>query len=303
MRRTASEENRRCLLPRRVIDIAAAHQVLLERRRYVNYSARQQTSSILLRGGARMRAEPPPGPHAPPQLGSVERGRDLGEHLQVLVDGRRARRPSCPRRRGSHRPRASSRRERRTRSTRLPSSALAPSRLWRDRARPRVAACATTRAAVSNSASGAAHLGGTTRSREPAHSPVGSSRTASDPDRDRTLHRQRRDPGPDQGVGGAAVRDAGSVHNRRSSPICSSRLRPRLSKSFPRPSYSTRFQPTPTPRRSRPRESRSTSAACFATNAVCRWAGLAHSSPAPDPSKPQGARRGRNGSWNVVAAV
>ena len=50
---------------------------------------------------------------------------------------RRARRPSCPRRRGSHRPCASSRRQRRTRSTRLPSSALAPSRLWRDHARPR----------------------------------------------------------------------------------------------------------------------------------------------------------------------
>jgi hypothetical protein len=62
----------------------------------------------------------------------------------------------------------------------------------------------------------------------------------------------------------------GSVNSRRSSPICSSCLAPRVRKSCPRASYSTWFQPTPTPRRSRPPDSRSTSAACRATSAVWR---------------------------------
>ena len=62
----------------------------------------------------------------------------------------------------------------------------------------------------------------------------------------------------------------GSVNNRRSSPICSSCLAPRVRKSCPRASYSTWFQPTPTPRRSRPPDRRSTSAACRATSAVWR---------------------------------
>jgi hypothetical protein len=39
---------------------------------------------------------------------------------------------------------------------------------------------------------------------------------------------------------------------------------------LPEASYSTGFQPTPTPRRSRPPDSRSTSAACRATSAVWR---------------------------------
>src|ERR1700704_1357149 len=45
---------------------------------------------------------------------------------------------------------------------------------------------------------------------------------------------------------------------------------PRVRKSCPRASYSTWFQPTPTPRRSRPPERRSTSDACRATSAVWR---------------------------------
>ncbi len=39
----------------------------------------------------------------------------------------------------------------------------------------------------------------------------------------------------------------GSVNSRRSSPICSSCRAPRVRKSWPRASYSTWFQPTPTP--------------------------------------------------------
>ena len=45
---------------------------------------------------------------------------------------------------------------------------------------------------------------------------------------------------------------------------------PRLWNSSPSASYSTGFQPTPTPRRNRPPLSTSTSAACLATSAVCR---------------------------------
>jgi len=46
--------------------------------------------------------------------------------------------------------------------------------------------------------------------------------------------------------------------------------RPRFEKSLLRASYSTAFQPSPTPRRNRPPVSMSTSAACLATSAVCR---------------------------------
>ena len=61
-----------------------------------------------------------------------------------------------------------------------------------------------------------------------------------------------------------------SVHSRRSNSSCSSERLPRLPNSSPRASYSTAFQPSPTPSRSRPPLSRSTSAACLATSAVCR---------------------------------
>ena len=61
-----------------------------------------------------------------------------------------------------------------------------------------------------------------------------------------------------------------SVQSRRSRSICSADLLPRLPKSSPSASYSTAFQPTPMPRRNRPPLSRSTSAACFATNVVWR---------------------------------
>ena len=62
----------------------------------------------------------------------------------------------------------------------------------------------------------------------------------------------------------------GSVNSRRSNPICSSCRAPRVRKSCPSASYSTWFQPIPTPSRSRPPDSRSTSAACRATSAVWR---------------------------------
>ena len=48
----------------------------------------------------------------------------------------------------------------------------------------------------------------------------------------------------------------GSVNSRRSKSICSSWRAPRVRKSWPRAWYSTGLQPTPTPRRSRPPESR-----------------------------------------------
>src|SRR5690606_26303254 len=77
-----------------------------------------------------------------------------------------------------------------------------------------------------------------------------------DPDRNRALHRQRR--------------DTGCVQSARISAICSSLRMPRSPNSLPSPSYSTLFQPTPTPSRSRPPLRTSTSAACLATSAVCR---------------------------------
>jgi hypothetical protein len=49
------------------------------------------------------------------------------------------------------------------------------------------------------------------------------------------------------------------------------RRRPRSSKGTPSDSYSTEFQPVPTPRRRRPPDRSASSAACFATSAVCRW--------------------------------
>jgi hypothetical protein len=63
----------------------------------------------------------------------------------------------------------------------------------------------------------------------------------------------------------------GSVHSRRISSICSVKRRARLLKLNPSASYSTWFQPMPTPSRSRPPVSTSTSAACLATRAVWRW--------------------------------
>ena len=62
----------------------------------------------------------------------------------------------------------------------------------------------------------------------------------------------------------------GAVQRARSSAICSSERSPRLPNSLSSPSYSTAFQPTPTPSRSRPPLRTSTSAACLATRAVCR---------------------------------
>ncbi len=64
----------------------------------------------------------------------------------------------------------------------------------------------------------------------------------------------------------------GCSHSLRIRAICCSCRLPRRRKclDISRPSYSTQFQPTPTPRRSRPSENRSTSAACLANRAVCR---------------------------------
>ena len=61
-------------------------------------------------------------------------------------------------------------------------------------------------------------------------------------------------------------------HSLRIGAICCSCRLPRRRKcpDISRPSYSTQFQPIPTPRRSRPSENRSTSAACLANRAVGR---------------------------------
>ena len=63
---------------------------------------------------------------------------------------------------------------------------------------------------------------------------------------------------------------AGLLHSSRSNSICSSERLPRLLKLSPSASYSTAFQPVPTPKRSRPADSTSSEAACLATNAVWR---------------------------------
>ena len=62
----------------------------------------------------------------------------------------------------------------------------------------------------------------------------------------------------------------GSVQSRCSSGICWSMRLPRVWKSSPSASYSSGFQPTPSPSRKRPPESMSTSAACLAASAVWR---------------------------------
>src|SRR6516164_5873410 len=64
----------------------------------------------------------------------------------------------------------------------------------------------------------------------------------------------------------------GCSHRLRIKAICCSCRLPRRRKclDISRPSYSTQFQPTPTPKRSRPSENRSTSAACLANRAVRR---------------------------------
>ena len=90
----------------------------------------------------------------------------------------------------------------------------------------------------------------------------------------------------------------GSAQRRRSSPTCSSRRRPRVRKSSPSASYSTRFQPLPTPRISRPPESRSTSAACLATSAVWRWGRI--STPVASSMRavcPASQAKSASGSW------
>ncbi len=84
----------------------------------------------------------------------------------------------------------------------------------------------------------------------------------------------------------------------RSTAICSSMRAPRFVKRSPRASNSTAFQPTPTPRRSRPAESTSTAAACFATSAVCRWGRIRI--PVTSSTRRVAAARkpnSTNGSW------
>ena len=76
-----------------------------------------------------------------------------------------------------------------------------------------------------------------------------------------------------------------------------------LWKSSPSASYSSGFQPTPSPSRKRPPESMSTSAACFAASAVWRWGRMmipvvssivrVHAAMKPNST---------NGSWNGCEA-
>ena len=61
------------------------------------------------------------------------------------------------------------------------------------------------------------------------------------------------------------------VHSARSTATCSSRMAARCAKGTPSASYSTLFQPMPRPRRKRPPQRMSSSAACLANSAVWRW--------------------------------
>ena len=80
-------------------------------------------------------------------------------------------------------------------------------------------------------------------------------------------------PGPPPRSGGTdpSTVTLRSVHRARSTATCSSRIAPRRSNETPSAAYSTLFHPIPRPKRNRPPHSRSTSAACLASNAVCRW--------------------------------
>src|SRR3989441_11944036 len=94
---------------------------------------------------------------------------------------------------------------------------------------------------------------------------------AAHPHRDGALDGQRVDAGPVE----VMVR-AFEGHHRfgqsfRMTAICSLTRRPRVWKSSFRASYSTWFQPMPTPSRRRPPVRTSTAAACLATSAVWRW--------------------------------
>ena len=63
----------------------------------------------------------------------------------------------------------------------------------------------------------------------------------------------------------------GCVHRARIDSTCSSDRAPLVWKSAPNAWYSTGFHPMPTPSRKFPPVRMSTSAACLATRAVCRW--------------------------------
>ena len=87
------------------------------------------------------------------------------------------------------------------------------------------------------------------------------------------------------------------------SGIWASMRLPRVWKSSPSASYSSGFQPTPSPSRSRPPESMSTSAACLAASAVWRCGRMmmpvvssivrVHAAMKPNST---------NGSWNGCEA-
>ncbi|SHY22755.1 Uncharacterised protein [Mycobacteroides abscessus subsp. abscessus] len=78
---------------------------------------------------------------------------------------------------------------------------------------------------------------------------------------------------------------------------------PLSAKSTPNASYSTGFQPTPTPTVSRPPDSRSTCAACLATNTVCRCGNtntLIINSRAVTPAR---YAKAVSGSWNASSTL
>ncbi len=105
---------------------------------------------------------------------------------------------------------------------------------------------------------------------EPAGPPERGLAEPAEPDRDRPA-RSRVDAAALDAVELAVERHerARPTAAGAAGPARSSR-RPRLAKSWPSASYSTQFHPVPTPSRSRPCESRSTSAACWATSTVWR---------------------------------
>ena len=139
---------------------------------------------------------------------------------------------------------------------------------------------------------------------EPADASVRGVGRSADPDRDGPLDRQGCQPRPGHDVERPLERrrTAWST-SARSSSICSSRRRPRRSKRWPRASYSTGFQPTPTPKRNRPPVRRSTSAACLAARAVWRCGRMI--TPVTSSRSVSAARYPNitRGSWKVVVDV
>ncbi len=85
----------------------------------------------------------------------------------------------------------------------------------------------------------------------------------------------------------------GCVHRARINSTCSSDRAPLVWKSAPNAWYSTGFHPMPTPSRKFPPVRMSTSAACLATKAVCRW----ERTTTPVTNSIPGTAAAKNANW------